>query len=54
MFTAHIDYAAAGLIAAGAAIGGVIGARVGRRLPPCAARLIIVVVGIVAIIKLVI
>jgi uncharacterized protein len=50
--TAHIDYTAAGLIAVGATIGGFIGAKVGRRLPPALLRGIIGVVGIVAIIKL--
>ncbi len=52
MITAHIDYAAAGLIAAGAFIGGFIGSRFGRRLHPPVLRAIIVVVGIAAIIKL--
>ncbi|MBV9595117.1 MAG: sulfite exporter TauE/SafE family protein [Actinobacteria bacterium] len=51
-FTAHIDWAAAGLVAAGSIIGGVLGARVGRRLPPTALRAIIVAVGIAAIVKL--
>jgi uncharacterized protein len=54
MFTAHIDYTAAGLIAAGAFIGGIIGSKVGRKLSPVLLRAVIVVVGIVAIIKLVI
>ncbi|MBE3013210.1 sulfite exporter TauE/SafE family protein [Microbispora sp. NEAU-D428] len=40
------------LIATGSALGGVIGARVGRRLPPWVLRGLIVVVGIVAIVKL--
>lgn len=50
---AHMDWAAVGLIAAGATMGGVLGARVGRRLPPTALRALIVVVGIVAIVQLV-
>lgn len=50
---AHMDWAAVGLIAAGATIGGVLGARVGRRLPPTALRALIVAVGIVAIVQLV-
>jgi uncharacterized membrane protein YfcA len=54
MFTAHIDYAAAGLIAGGAFIGGFVGSTVGRRMSPVLLRAIIVVVGIAAIIKLVI
>ena len=52
MCTAHIDYAAAGLLAAGAIAGGVLGSRVGRRLPPVALRAIIVLVGLAAITKL--
>ena len=52
LFTGHMNWAAAGLIAAGSMIGGVIGARVGRRLPAPALRAVIVVVGIAAIVKL--
>jgi uncharacterized membrane protein YfcA len=48
----HIAWAPAGLIAAGSVLGGVIGARTGRRLPPQALRGVIVVVGIVAIVHL--
>ena len=47
---AHVDWAAAGLIAAGAVCGGLIGASVGRRLPPTLLRAIIVVVGVAAIV----
>ena len=50
--TDHINWLAAGLVAAGSIIGGVLGARVGRRLPPAVLRGVIVVVGIVAIVKL--
>lgn len=46
-------WAVVGLIAVGAAIGGTIGATIGRRLPPRALRAIIVVIGVVAIVKLV-
>jgi uncharacterized membrane protein YfcA len=49
---AHVDWAAAGLVAGGAVLGGLIGARVGRRLPPAVLRGVIVVVGILAIVKL--
>jgi hypothetical protein len=49
---AHVAWAPAGLIAAGSIIGGVLGARVGRRLPPQALRAVIVVVGIAAIVHL--
>jgi uncharacterized membrane protein YfcA len=48
----EIDWAAAGLVAAGSIIGGLIGAKVGRRLPPNVLRAVIVVVGVVAIVKL--
>jgi uncharacterized membrane protein YfcA len=52
VLTAHIDWAAAGLIAAGSIVGGVLGARIGRRLSPAVLRGVIVVVGIAAIVKL--
>ena len=52
LFAAHIDWTAALLIAAGAVIGGQIGSRVGRRLPPTALRALIVAVGIAAMVKL--
>jgi hypothetical protein len=48
----HVSWTAAGLIAAGSVLGGQIGARVGRKLPPVALRAIIVCVGIAAIVKL--
>jgi len=48
----HIDWTAAGLIAAGSIIGGVIGARIGRRLSPTVLRAVIVAVGIAALVKL--
>jgi uncharacterized membrane protein YfcA len=50
--TAEVDWAAAGLIALGAMIGGVLGARIGRRLPPAALRAVIVVIGVAANVKL--
>ena len=48
----HIDWGVAGLIAAGSIIGGQIGARVGRRLPPWGLRVVIVCVGVAALVKL--
>ena len=48
----HIDWGAAGLIAAGSILGGQIGARVGRKLPPWALRLLIVCVGVAALVRL--
>jgi uncharacterized protein len=50
--TAHVDWTAVAMIAAGSIIGGVLGAKVGRRLPPAALRAVIVLVGIAAIVKL--
>jgi uncharacterized membrane protein YfcA len=52
VIVAHVDWAAAGLIAAGSVIGGQIGAHVGRRLPPTALRVVIVLVGVVALVQL--
>lgn len=52
IFAAHIAWLPALLIAVGSTIGGVLGARYGRRLPPSALRAVIVVVGIFAIIRL--
>ncbi|HEV7206326.1 MAG TPA: sulfite exporter TauE/SafE family protein [Jatrophihabitans sp.] len=50
--TTHVDWAAAALIAVGSIIGGLLGARIGRRLPPTVLRATIVVVGLAAIVKL--
>jgi uncharacterized membrane protein YfcA len=52
VFTAEVDWVAAALVAVGAVMGGQLGARVGRRLPPGLMRVIIVVVGLAAIAKL--
>jgi uncharacterized protein len=51
---AHVNWLAAGLIAVGSVLGGVIGAKVGRRLSPVALRGVIVVVGLFAIAKLIV
>jgi uncharacterized protein len=48
----HVDWGAAGLIAVGSIIGGQLGARIGRRLPPWGLRVLIVCVGTVALVKL--
>lgn len=53
VIAAHVAWAPAGLIAGGSILGGVLGARFGRRLPPTALRALIVVVGIIAIVRLV-
>ncbi len=49
-----IDFAVAGVIAVGALAGGYAGARLGRRLPPGALRGLIVVIGTIAIVKIVV
>jgi uncharacterized membrane protein YfcA len=49
---AHVNWWVALFIAVGSAIGGFLGASIGRRLPPIALRILIVVVGVAAIIKL--
>ena len=48
----HIDWGAAGLIACGAILGGQVGARIGRKLPPWGLRVLIICVGVVALVKL--
>lgn len=48
----QIDWRAAALVGVGSLIGGIIGARVGRRLPPLVLRSVIIVVGLVAIAKM--
>ncbi|MEV6212930.1 sulfite exporter TauE/SafE family protein [Kitasatospora sp. NPDC051914] len=52
LFVAEIDWTAVLLIAAGSVVGGQIGARVGRRLPPPVLRSVIVVVGLAAVTRL--
>jgi uncharacterized membrane protein YfcA len=46
---AHVNWTAAGLIAVGSVIGGQVGSTIGRRLPAAVLRVIIVVVGVVAL-----
>ena len=48
----RINWEAAGLIAVGTLIGGFLGSSLGRRLPPVALRAVIVVLGVVAIWRL--
>ena len=52
VFSAHIVWAAAGLLAVGSITGGQLGANLGRRLSPGVLRAVIVVVGVVAIVRL--
>ncbi|MEU0316582.1 sulfite exporter TauE/SafE family protein [Nocardioides sp. NPDC006273] len=47
---ADVDWTIAALIAVGATIGGLLGARIGRRLPPNVLRGVIVVVGVTALV----
>ncbi len=49
---AHVSWAVVALIAAGSTAGGLLGARFGRRLPPAALRLFVVVIGLASAIKL--
>lgn len=53
VFAAHVAWAPAGLIAGGSVLGGVLGARIGRRLPLPVLRVVIVAVGVFAIVHLV-
>lgn len=48
----QVDWRIVSLIAAGSTVGGLLGSRIGRRLPPAALRAVIVVVGVVAIVNL--
>jgi uncharacterized protein len=48
----HVSWSAAGLLAAGAVVGGQVGGWVGRRLPPAVLRLVIMAVGIIAAVVL--
>ncbi len=49
---AQVNWVLVVLIAAGSSIGGLVGARIGRRLPPVALRCIVVLVGVIAAVKL--
>ena len=48
----HVDWGAAGLIAAGSILGAQVGARIGKKLPPWALRVLIICVGTAALVKL--
>ncbi|MGI5257059.1 sulfite exporter TauE/SafE family protein [Streptomyces angustmyceticus] len=52
LFVAHFDWTAVALIAVGSTLGGQLGAKIGRRLPPAVLRGIIVLVGLLAIVQL--
>lgn len=50
---APVDWRVVALIAVGSVVGGLLGARIGRRLPPLAFRAFVVAIGVVAIVVLV-
>lgn len=52
VIAAHVAWGAAGLIAVGSLLGGIVGAHGGRRLPEWALRLVILGVGIFGIVRL--
>ncbi|MER7412312.1 hypothetical protein DEH18_04455 [Streptomyces sp. NHF165] len=52
-FVAPISWPVVGLIAASSTLGGLLGAKIGRRLPPTALRTVIVLIGALAIVRLV-
>ncbi|HVW41924.1 MAG TPA: sulfite exporter TauE/SafE family protein [Amycolatopsis sp.] len=51
-FVAPVSWPVIGLLAVGSTLGGQLGAKIGRRLPPTALRAVIVVVGVAAIVQL--
>ena len=53
VFATHVNWDIVGIIAVASTVGGQLGASFGRRLDPAVLRAIIVVVGVVAIVKLV-
>jgi len=54
VFAADVDWLVVALLAGGSVLGGLVGARIGRRLRPIWLRAAIVVVGSVAIVKLIV
>ena len=48
----HIDWSVVGLISSGTFIGGYLGAHIGRRLPPVVLRTVIIVIGVLALVKI--
>jgi hypothetical protein len=50
---ADVNWIVVLLIAAGSMAGGLLGARVGRRLPPLALRILVAVIGVIAAVKLI-
>jgi len=50
---AHVAWLVVLLIAVGSTLGGIVGARYGRRLPPLALRIFVVVIGVISAVKLI-
>ena len=50
---AHVAWLAVLLIAVGSTVGGLVGARYGRRLPPLALRIFVVLIGVISAVKLI-
>ncbi len=50
---AHVAWLAVLLIAVGSTVGGLVGARFGRRLPPLALRIFVVLIGVISAVKLI-
>ncbi len=48
----QIDWPVVGLISSGTFVGGYLGAHIGRRLPPVVLRSVIIVIGVLALVKL--
>jgi uncharacterized protein len=53
MIFAHVAWLVVLLIAVGSTLGGIVGARYGRRLSPLALRIFVVLIGLVSVIKLI-
>jgi hypothetical protein len=53
IFFAHVSWTIVLLIAVGSTLGGLVGARVGRRLPAAALRIFIVAIGVIAAVRLI-
>ncbi|PRX45376.1 hypothetical protein B0I33_10937 [Prauserella shujinwangii] len=52
-FIAPISWPVVGLLAAGSVVGGLLGARLGRRMSPFVLRMVIVVIGVAAVVQLI-
>jgi uncharacterized protein len=50
---AHVAWVAVALVAAGSTVGGLAGARFGRRLHPMALRLFVVIIGVISAVNLI-